>query len=193
MTSKLEEFRQLYKLSKAGPLTRRYTVIGAFDGSLTALGIILGAAVTGLDDSTAIISAVVGGMLALGISSAWGAFEVEKIEQIRIARDRAAVLLEELPNTVHDKASDFATLWGAFVHGVAPIPAGLIPLVPFFFIQDFFTSALLASGIGLTFLFVLGFYMARIADLRGVVYGARMTLAGIITIIFVLLLGIQHL
>lgn len=80
MKNIFSSFARLYKLSDAGPITRRYLVIGVFDGALTVLGIILGAYLVHGGSETAAVSAVIGtsagGIIALGISSAWGAYEI---------------------------------------------------------------------------------------------------------------------
>ncbi|MHA1974236.1 MAG: VIT1/CCC1 transporter family protein [Candidatus Hodarchaeales archaeon] len=135
MGQKLDNLHELYNISNAAAITRRYLVIGAFDGVLTALGIILGAVISGEATTSIIVSGTIGGMLALAISSAWGAYEIEKIEQSRVTIERNKCLLEEFSHTVHDRASSFLVRWGAFVHGVSPLVAGLLMVIPFLFLK----------------------------------------------------------
>ncbi|MFX0113804.1 MAG: VIT1/CCC1 transporter family protein [Candidatus Hodarchaeota archaeon] len=188
----LRSFGQLYKISECGSITRRYTVIGAFDGALTVLGIILGAVIASVDSATVVVSGGIGGIVALGISSAWGALEIEILEQKRRAKEDEDAMLVRIENSIHTRAATFATYWSAFVHGIAPVPAGLIPLLPFFFIPDLILAATVATAIALFMLFSLGFVMGYICDESGIYYGGRMMLAGLVTTLALLILGIQH-
>ncbi|MHA1451219.1 MAG: VIT1/CCC1 transporter family protein [Candidatus Hodarchaeales archaeon] len=196
MKKLLINFTRLYKLSDAGPITRRYFVIGVFDGALTVLGIILGAyLVHGGSESAAtsgVIGTSIGGLIALGISSSWGAYEVEHLEQVRVKREKDLVMLTEINDSVHEQASHFAIIWGAFIHGIAPVIAGIIPILPFFFMDDFTTAVLTGGAIALATLFVTGFQMGRGAKASGIVYGFRLLFAGIVTALMIILLGIQH-
>ncbi len=188
----LKTFSELYRISNSGSITRRYTVIGAFDGALTAIGIILGAVIAHANSVAVIISGVIGGVIALGISSAWGALEIEELEQKRKAKEEQMAMLVKIENSVHTRAATFATYWSALVHGVSPIPAGLFPIIPFFFISDLETAAIVATLIAIFMLFLLGFSMGRICEESGMYYGGRMALAGIVTALLLLFLGIQH-
>lgn len=185
-------FRQLYRISESAAITRRYTVIGAFDGALTVLGIILGAILAHVESDTVVISGAIGGVVALGISSAFGALEIEILEQKRRAKEDERAMLVKIENSIHTRAATFATYWGAFVHGIAPIPAGLFPLTPFFFFSDLIFAATIATFIALFMLFGLGFVMGRMSEQSGMYYGGRMMLAGVVTTLAIFILGVQH-
>lgn len=193
----VSEFTRLYKISDAGPLTRRYLVIGVFDGALTVLGITLGAfmAYTVTHDAGTIkglIAAAIGGTIALGISSFYGAYEVESLEQKRIKHDKDLAMLEEIDNSIHEEASRFAMLWGALIHGLAPIPAGLLPIIPFYLITDFNLALILSMTIVSSLLFITGFQMGRGARTSGIYYGFRLVFAGVVTATVIILLGFKH-
>src|SRR6058998_2393232 len=75
--------REYDEITNVGPIIRRYFVIGAFDGALTVLGIIIGAYAVGASEThkALILSASIGAAVALAVSSAVGAYEAERVEK----------------------------------------------------------------------------------------------------------------
>src|SRR2546427_725832 len=75
--------RDYDEITNVGPIIRRYFVIGAFDGALTVLGIIIGAYAVGASEThkALILSASIGAAVALAVSSAVGAYEAERVEK----------------------------------------------------------------------------------------------------------------
>src|SRR5438034_6214273 len=75
--------REYDEITNVGPIVRRYFVIGAFDGALTILGIIIGTVAVAADEShkAIILSASIGAGIALAVSSAVGAYEAERVEK----------------------------------------------------------------------------------------------------------------
>src|SRR2546430_3546446 len=69
--------REYDEITNVGPIIRRYFVIGAFDGALTVLGIIISSSAFGdLESHKALVlSASFGAAIALAVSSAAGAYE----------------------------------------------------------------------------------------------------------------------
>jgi len=55
--TKLEEVEQLAKISRLGPIARRYFAMNAFDGTLTTMGIILGSHFAMHHDAHLVVSA----------------------------------------------------------------------------------------------------------------------------------------
>jgi len=174
-----------------GVLCQRYFVIGAFDGALTALGMILASYFSGALSTAFIIPAAVGATIALGISSAWGAYEAERVVQMQELAKLEKATMRNMTNTVHARASKFAVIWGAFIHGIAPIPAALLPVIAFVFAPPLSIDIAFRISVGTTmvFLFSLGVYLARVGKLNVLTTGARMVVAGIVTAIFCLLIG----
>lgn len=173
-------------------ISRRYFVIGFFDGVLTVMGMLIGAFLSGIS-SEAVISAGIATSLALGISSGWGAFEAERVEQKVAAMEKRRSLLKfEDDYCLIDEAHNFAMKISAIVHAIAPIPAGIIPLIPYVFLpaRDAFPYAVL---IGLFLLFIVGLMLGRISKENVIKSGLRLVLAGILTLIFVSILNPVHL
>lgn len=189
--NRLEEYRMYSCITDLTSTSRRYFVIGFFDGVLTILGMIMGAHLSGQATSGIIISAGIATGLALGISSGWGAYEAERIEQTIMMREKQKAMLVKRDSAV-SKAHAFATYISSLVHAIAPIPAAYIPLIPYFFMEA--EDALVpAIVIGLTSLFVVGALMGRISKRNILIAGIRMMLAGMITLLVVTILNPSHL
>ncbi len=195
MRDRIKKFKddlELYsRMTDITSISRRYFVIGFFDGVLTILGMIIGAHMAGEASSRLILSAGVATALALGISSSWGAFEAERIEQ-KIMKDRKerALLINSKECSI-DRAHQFATYVSSIIHGISPIIAAFIPLLPYVFlpIEEAFTVAV---SLGFASLFVVGSIMGRLAKFNIVLSGFRMLLAGILTALLVTILSPSH-
>ena len=184
-----ERIRDYAEITDIGPILRRYFVIGAFDGALTILGIILGAFVAGASDEhrSLVLAMSFSAAIALAISSTVGAYEAERIEKkiTQISMERA--MLSEM-SEMHKDAFQFAALASASIHGVAPLVAGLLPVVPFLFLP-FADAALWSIIITLAGLFVMGAYMGRMAKEHLIMSGMRLVVAGLATAVILWLIG----
>ncbi len=181
--------REYDEITNVGPIIRRYFVIGAFDGALTVLGIIIGSSAFGtLEEHKALVlSASFGAAIALAVSSAVGAYEAERVEKKLDIRTIERAMLARLSEE-HREAFQFAAILSAIVHGVAPLIAGLLPIIPFIFL-DARTATVAAVAITLVILFVLGVYLGNLVRERVLVTGLRFAAAGIGTAVLLWLLG----
>jgi len=171
-------------------ISRRYFVIGAFDGALTVLGLVLGAAGQ-TNDVTVILAAGLATSVALAVSSAFGAYEAERVEQDLQHQELESAMLTPVRG---DKISAhrFAKILSSLIHGMAPMVAGLLPLVPFVLVPALFTFeyAVIASvGITLVFLFMLGVFLGRLTGRNVAVAGIRLIVVAIATAIVTFLIG----
>ncbi|MBO8179436.1 MAG: VIT1/CCC1 transporter family protein [Archaeoglobus sp.] len=195
MKDKIKKIRERINLySEVTDLTsvsRRYFIIGFFDGVLTILGLIIGSHLSGEISARLIITAGVATALALGISSSWGAFEAERIEQ-KIMRDqKERALLVNSKESAIDRAHRFAAYVSSIIHGIAPIIGAILPIIPYAFmpLEEAFIAAV---TIGFASLFILGAVMGRSAKFNVFVSGFRMFLAGVLTAVVVTLLSPSH-
>ncbi len=195
MKDKLKKIREqisLYsEVTDLASVSRRYFIIGFFDGVLTILGLIIGSHLSGEISARLIITAGVATALALGISSSWGAFEAERIEQ-KIMRDqKERALLINSKESAIDRAHRFAAYVSSIVHGIAPIIGAILPIIPYAFLplEEAFIAAV---TIGFASLFILGAVMGRSAKFNMFVSGFRMFLAGVLTAVVVTLLSPSH-
>ncbi|MFH1328230.1 MAG: VIT1/CCC1 transporter family protein [Candidatus Bathyarchaeota archaeon] len=185
------EIRQYMNIAEVGEIARRYFIMNALDGALTVLGVIMGAYAAGLPEPNLIVSAGLGASLAMGISGAWGAYAAEDAERARSLKNLEKAMLTDLKKSIQYKASEFASLWVAFIDGVSPAMAAIIVIIPFFFSRIAIISpesAVIASITAtITLLFILGAYLGKISKKNLVLQGFKMIAVGVvITIIFVL-------
>jgi len=133
------------------------------------------------------LSASFGAAIALAVSSAVGAYEAERVEKKLDIRTIERALLARLSEE-HREAFRFAAIVSALVHGVAPLIAGLLPVIPFLLL-DARTAAIAAIVTTLVILFVLGVYLGNLVRERVLVTGLRFAAAGIGTALILWFLG----
>ena len=185
-----ERWREVAEITNVGPIARRYFVIGAFDGALTVLGIVIGAAATLGDTPTGSSFVVIisfAAALALAISSTVGAYEAERVEKKVQSHSIERAMLAELSRE-HKSAFRLATLYSAGIHGIAPLVAALIPIIPFL-IMPFRNAAIFATVMTLVFLFGLGAYLGSLIRERIFITGLRFVGTGLGTALLLWSLG----
>lgn len=185
--------REYDEITNLAPIVRRYFVIGAFDGALTVLGVIIGAVSFGATEAhkALIISSSVGAGIALAVSSAVGAYEAERLEKKLDIRTIERAMLARLSEE-HREAFRFAAIASALVHGVSPLFAALLPILPFAFL-DFRSATIAAVVVTFVILFAIGAYLGSLLRERLLVTGLRFVAAGIGTAILLWIMGAPRL
>jgi predicted membrane protein (TIGR00267 family) len=175
------------------PIARRYFIKNGFDGSMTVLGIIVGSWIVGVTKPEIIVTAGLGACLAMGVSGLFGAYMTEKAERKRQLKTVEDAMLTDLSDSVLSDASDFVSVYAAFVDGASPMLTAVISLIPFiitltgtFVIWDAYIVSLILT---LATLFSLGLYLGRIAKENILLYGIQTVAAGLLIVAIVLLLG----
>ena len=183
-----QRIKEYSEITDLGPIARRYFVIGAFDGALTILGIIVGAVASGVGESekAIVLTASISAAIALAVSSAVGAFEAERVEKKLDIRSLERAMLTRLSEE-HKGAFRFAAYTSALVHGVAPLIAALPPLVPFLLLPTG-EAAIAAVVVTLLFLFAMGAYLGSLVRERMVYTGLRFIGVGLVTALILWLL-----
>lgn len=187
VTSRIELYRRYLKASGALQIARRLFVMNAFDGVLTIMGVVLGAYLSGVQDSGFVITAGVGGSIAMGISGMSGAYMAERAERMRDIRKLESAMLIDLDGTHVVKAFRTASIAIALVDGLSPAIAALLLISPFFMVPliSMSAAAMLSLALGLILLFLLGIFLARISEEVALISGLKMLLVGVLTIIIV--------
>jgi predicted membrane protein (TIGR00267 family) len=194
----VKKWKRYHEISDVGPITRRYFIMNAFDGALTMLGVVIGAAISGnLGNSNIIISAGIAGSIAMGASGLSGAYMTEKAERTRKLKKLERAMLADMKDGLHEKSHHFATIYASLVDGVSPAVAAMTVISPFFLSNFGLISPNIAFWgciiLTLLVLTMLGIYLARISDESLIQYGLLMLVIGIITaflcIVTSLLLG----
>ncbi len=191
LKEKIETYKLYSSMTDLVPIVRRYFIIGYFDGALTILGLIMGAHLSRKATPEVVISAGVATAIALGISSGWGAYEAERVEQTAMKMERDKAMLRSVGGIV-EKAHNFAILVSSFVHAVSPVVASLIPLIFYVFlpVNEAFPFAI---AFGLIQLFAVGAFMGKVSKSGILKSGVRLMLAGLVTLVVVLVLSPSHL
>ncbi len=173
------------KVTGLNEIARRYFVMNAFDGALTMLGILVGAYLSGNPQVNLIVSAGMGASIAMGVSGISGAYMTEKAERIKKLKTLERSMLIDLDQTIHGRASKFASVYTALIDGLSPALASVIILSPFLAVKligisiesAFQASVLITASV----LFLLGTYLAKISDENMMKYGVQMLMVGVIT------------
>jgi predicted membrane protein (TIGR00267 family) len=184
---RIELYRRYLKASGALEIARRLFVMNAFDGVLTIMGVVLGAYLSGVQDSGFVITAGMGGSIAMGISGMSGAYMAERAERMRDIKKLESAMLRDLNGTHVVRAFRTASVVVALVDGISPAIAALLLISPFFMVPmiSIGVAAMLSLALGLVVLFFLGLFLARISEEVALISGLKMMLVGVLTILIV--------
>jgi predicted membrane protein (TIGR00267 family) len=183
--------RHYHEVAEVGEIARRYFAMNAFDGVLTALGVLVGGYLGGVDSPRAIFVVVLTTAVGMGVSGFYGSYLVERAERGRAMRELEESTLSSLDNTTIASASKYATIVIALVDGASPFAAALIVMIPFAFtgVISMQTAYLAAVIVGLVELFFLGVFLGAISRERLWLSGLRLAFAGVIALVISLILG----
>jgi predicted membrane protein (TIGR00267 family) len=188
---RIERYRQLAKFSRSGAVNRRYFATNAFDGTLTIIGLVLGSYFAIILNPVTVVRAGIGACIAMLFSGFAGTYFAERLIQREQIQELEKAMLRKLDKTLPSKASNYVIVTSAFVDGVAPLLTGLLCLSPMIaaawglMLWNF--AVLTSSLIGLTILFILGFYIGRVARMKPLVQGFQTLFIGIGTVIAIIL------
>ena len=196
----LNRWKDYIEISEVGPIIRRFFVMNAFDGSLTTLGIIMGAFISNggslLFDSRLITFVILTGLttaLSMGVSGLWGSYLTEAAEHTKEVHELETAMGKKpgaLNNTIYARARRFASIIAAIVDGISPAGAALICMFPFFLFMGVNQSGIVfPASLTLTFivLFVLGIFLGKISKKNLIISGIKMLFAGFVVIFLSLL------
>ena len=172
-------------------IARRYFVSNGFDGTLTSIGLVVGAVLSGVPDGLTVVKIGLGAAVGLTTSAVWSVWEIERAEtKAEILRLERA-MLTDLDDTRIQRDRSGARLFHAVMSGLGPLVGILVPLTPFLFEGDLLTmveAALVSVGLGVGVLGAFGAYMGSISGQRWYVAAARMALAGVVVAVINVLL-----
>ncbi|MEM2482689.1 MAG: hypothetical protein QW365_06345 [Candidatus Nezhaarchaeales archaeon] len=185
--------KNMLTISGVAEICRRYFVMNMFDGTLAALGVIIGMWVSGVDDPRVAIKTVLAAGLAMFFSGSLGAYLTEKAERERKIRELEEAMFQDMKGSLYERLSKLAVLVVSIIDGISPLIACIALSVPLMLSQLFnfsFTVASLVSLlVGIIVLGLLGFFLGRIAKKRPLGYMLYMMLAGVTSAIVIVLLG----
>ncbi|MFB6135228.1 MAG: VIT1/CCC1 transporter family protein [Halobacteriaceae archaeon] len=164
-------------------LSRRYFVSNGFDGTLTSVGIVVGAYLSGVADGWVTFKVGLGAAVGLATSGVWSVWEIERAEaRLEVHRVERA-MLADLDDTLLERRRRSGRVVNAVLSGLGPVIGVVVPLLPFPFVGAGVTlleatAAGVLLGVGL--LFVFGAYLGAISEQNWVVAGLRMGVAGLV-------------
>ncbi|WP_436925037.1 VIT1/CCC1 transporter family protein [Halosimplex amylolyticum] len=183
MSSKVRLLRSLLGREDVRSISRRYFVSNGFDGTLTSVGVIVGAVLSGIPDGLTVVKIGLGAAIGLGTSAVWSVWEIERAEtKAEILRIEDAMLID-LDDTRIEREQRGARVIHATASGFGPLIGVIVPLVPFLFEGSVVTMAeagVVGVGLGIGVLAVFGAYMGSISGQRWYVSAIRMGLAGLV-------------
>lgn len=164
-------------------LARRYFVANAFDGTLTTIGVVIGAYLGGIVDGLTIIGIGLGAAVGLGVSGVWSVWEIERAETSRERDQLESSMLTDLGGTQLTRDLRREQIILALAASSGPVLAVLLMLFPLLFVDVLYpiTVGVFASiGLGILLLGSVGAYMGHISRQRWYIAAIRMGLAGIV-------------
>jgi len=164
-------------------ISRRYFVSNGFDGTLTCIGVVVGAVLSGVPDGLTVVKIGLGAAVGLATSAVWSVWEIERDETRAEIRRLERAMLTDLDDTRIQRDQRGARLLHATASGLGPTVGVLLPLTPFTVTGAVFSlteAAVVAVAIGVTVLGTFGAYMGSISGQQWYVAAARMALAGLV-------------
>jgi predicted membrane protein (TIGR00267 family) len=186
-----ERVRRLLGNEEVLSISRRYFISNGFDGTLTCVGVVVGAVVSGVPNGFVVVKIGLGAAVGLGTSAVWSVWEIERAEtKAEILRLERA-MLTDLDDTRIQREGSGARLLHAVMSGLGPLVGILVPLTPFLFegtLLTMWSAALASVGLAVGVLCVFGAYMASVSGQLWYVAALRMGLAGVVVAAINLLL-----
>ncbi|WP_276256166.1 VIT1/CCC1 transporter family protein [Halomontanus rarus] len=191
LRDRLDSVRELLEDEEVRSISRRYFISNGFDGTLTSIGVVVGAYLSGIADGLTVITIGLGAAVGLGTSGVWSVWEIERAEKQAELLELERAMLTGLEGTAVQQRRAGARKINAVASGIGPLIGILLPLVPFLAQGAAVTmleATLLAVAVGVTVLFTFGAYLGSISKQNWIVAGVRMGLAGIVVAILNLFL-----
>jgi len=133
---------------------------GFLDGSLSILGIVIGASAA---SSAIIIAAALGGALTAGIANLLSALSAEEVEQYKeLRRIEDAMVSVELKGSQLDTQISKRTAKVGAIDGLGTVIGGSIPILPYLFLPSF-EAMIVAIGVVIVMVSFLGIYMGKVS------------------------------
>ncbi|AEK19469.1 TIGR00267 family protein [Methanococcus maripaludis] len=168
----------------------RYVVRGLIDGSLSTLGVVIGASG---GETSIIIAAGIGGGIANGISNIIGALTAERaiIEEEREKKEKSLLIGNGNLKGTHEYQYKLnKTMYSGTYDGLSTCVGAVIPVIPFF-IFDQSTALIMAIAFTLLILLGLGIFIGKLSRDNLLISGLKMVLGGVI--VAVICFGVESL
>ncbi len=179
----LQTLKRLLAKEDVRSISRRYFISNGFDGTLTSIGVVVGALLSGVPDGVTVVKIATGGAIGLATSGTWSVWEIERAEKRSELGRIEEAMLTDLSDTRQQREREHARVINAVMSGVGPVIGVLLPVSPFLLEGTLLTmveATTAAVAVGVLLLFTFGAYMGSISSQRWYVAGVRMGLAGLV-------------
>ncbi|ELZ24483.1 hypothetical protein C477_00940 [Haloterrigena salina JCM 13891] len=183
LRDRLDSVSALLEDEEVRSISRRYFISNGFDGTLTSIGVVVGAYLSGVSDGLTVITIGLGAAVGLGTSGIWSVWEIERAEKQAELMELERAMLTDLEDTAVQQRRAGARKVNAVASGIGPLIGILLPLIPFLaegVVVSMLEATLLAIAVGVGVLFAFGAYLGSISKQNWIVAGIRMGLAGIV-------------
>ena len=158
---------------------------GFVDGSLSTLGIVVGAVAA---DTSIVIAAGLGGALANGISNVLSAISAEELGQHKELREvEKAMVSKDFRGSKREQRVSRAALARGTVDGVATVVGGVIPVFPYFFCTSTSQAMLCAIVLVIGAVSFVGMYLGKVSKRNIAISALKMGVFGAIVAVVVYL------
>ncbi|MFC1664604.1 hypothetical protein ACFL17_03130 [Pseudomonadota bacterium] len=188
----LDQIALFLKITGSHEIARRYFVVNGFDGALTMLGIIIGFYNANDIPVTVVVSACLGGAVALGVSGISSAYISEAAERRRSLKELEEAMVTDLDDSAHGQAARLTPIAIALVNGLAPFIISLLIITPLW-VPGLSAKMPLqplesAIAIALILIFLLGVFLGRVSGQFWLFAGLRTLFVALITGAIILLI-----
>jgi predicted membrane protein (TIGR00267 family) len=189
----IAQLRFLLQLTHGHRIARRYFVTNGFDGALTMLGLTTGFYAADHVATPVVISACLGGAIALTVSGLSSAYVSESAEREKELKELEQAVAADLQHTAHGQAARWVPILIAAVNGLAPLLIALFIMLPLWLSQAGIALPLTAleSSMVLAFvaLFLLGAFLGTVSGRFWLWSGLRTLLVAALTAAVILAFG----
>ena len=179
----IREIRQILSMAEGEHILRRYFVMNGFDGSLTALGIIIGAYIAKTTAITLILAGL-GASIAMGVSGFWIAYLTERAERTRDIKELEEHMVANLDDTKLTKANFWTSLIISLVDGFSPFLFAFLAIVPFFFAHvqwiEMFVALIISMVVILVEVVILGLFLGAVSKENKIIYALKIIPAAVL-------------
>ena len=175
--------RQAIRRDDVRSLSRRYFVANGFDGTLTSIGVVVGAYLSGVANGLAVVGIGLGAAVGLGTSGIWSVWEIERAEASLEQAELERSMLTSLDDTKLTRDLRNEQIVYSLAAASGPVIGVAVTLLPFLLEGVLFSmvqAVLVSIGLGIVLLGGVGAYLGAISQQRWFVAAARMGLAGIV-------------
>ena len=173
-------------------VARRYFFINAFDGLMISLGVLLGGYFGG-GNAKGLLFALIGSVIAMGLSGFFGAYVSERAERLKVIKETENQIYTDLSGTKYESQLLKASALIAFIDASAPVvsslPAIVVLLFNYFGLLAWEVSVFSAFGLSLLILMMLGYELGKMSGEKPLIYSVALLFLGLLLAFITLMLG----